>query len=71
LPAIDTSLLKRDQSNTSIIYDQQFILKLFRRVAGGVNPDLEIGRFLTEKAVFPHTAAVAGALEYRPESGNL
>ena len=69
LPAVDTSLLKRDQSNTSIIYDQQFILKLFRRVAGGVNPDLEIGRFLTEKAAFPHTAAVAGALEYRPERG--
>ncbi len=68
-PVLETSLLKRDQSNTSIVYDQQLILKLFRRVAQGVNPDLEIGRFLTEKVGFPHTAAVVGALEYRPDRG--
>ena len=67
--SLDSSLLKGEQSNTSIVYGQQFILKLFRRVARGVNPDLEIGRFLTEKAAFPHTAAVAGALEYRPKRG--
>ena len=67
--SLDSSLLKRDQSNTSIVYAQQFILKLFRRVARGVNPDLEIGRFLTEKAAFPYTAAVAGALEYRLKRG--
>ncbi|MBM4259049.1 MAG: maltose alpha-D-glucosyltransferase [Deltaproteobacteria bacterium] len=66
---LETALLKTEQSNTSIVYDQQFILKLFRRVSQGVNPDLEIGRFLTEKVRFPHTAAVAGALEYRPERG--
>jgi maltose alpha-D-glucosyltransferase/alpha-amylase len=65
----ETALLKTEQSNTSIVYDQQLILKLFRRVSRGVNPDLEIGRFLTEKARFPHTAAVAGALEYRPQRG--
>ena len=67
--SLETSLLKADQSNTSIVCDQQFILKLFRRVSRGVNPDLEVGRFLTEKAAFSHTPAVAGALEYRPERG--
>jgi maltose alpha-D-glucosyltransferase / alpha-amylase len=65
----ETALLKTEQSNTSIVYDQQFILKLFRRVSRGVNPDLEIGRFLTEKVRFPHTAAVTGALEYRLPRG--
>src|SRR6185369_10633656 len=37
--------------------------------AEGVNPDLEVGRFLTERARFTHTAAVAGALEYRTGRG--
>ncbi len=59
------SLLKAEQSNTSIVYGEKLILKLFRRVDGGVNPDLEMGRFLTEKAAYSHVAPVAGALEYR------
>ena len=45
------------------------MLKLFRRVADGVNPDLELGRFLTERTSFPHRAPVAGALEYRSHTG--
>jgi maltose alpha-D-glucosyltransferase/alpha-amylase len=66
LPA---SLMQAEQSNTSILYGNTFILKLFRRVALGVNPDLEIGRFLTEKAAFTHVPRVAGALEYRQNHG--
>ncbi len=66
LPA---SLMQAEQSNTSILYGSTFILKLFRRVAPGVNPDLEIGRFLTEKAAFAHVPPVAGALEYRQNHG--
>jgi maltose alpha-D-glucosyltransferase/alpha-amylase len=57
------SVLKVEQSNTSVIYGDRFILKLIRRLAPGVNPDLEISRFLTEKR-FPHTPVVAGAMEY-------
>ena len=66
---LESSLLKAEQSNTSIVYRNMFILKLFRRIAAGVNPDLEIGRFLTEKVAFSHTPAVAGALEYRQDHG--
>lgn len=66
---LESVLMKAEQSNTSIVYDNTFILKLFRRVAPGVNPDWEIGRFLTEKAAFPHTPSVAGAFEYRPKHG--
>src|SRR5262245_32894258 len=66
LPA---SLMQAEQSNTSILYGSTFILKLFRRAASGVNPDLEIGQFLTEKAAFAHVPPVAGALEYRRAQG--
>ncbi|MEX2560839.1 MAG: maltose alpha-D-glucosyltransferase, partial [Pirellulales bacterium] len=59
------SVLRGEQSNSSLAYGDQLILKLFRRVEQGVNPDLEIGRYLTEEARFPHTPPLAGALEYR------
>lgn len=60
---------KGEQSNTSILYGNRFILKLFRRPEAGVNLDLEIGRFLSEKARFPHVPPVAGYLQYEKERG--
>jgi maltose alpha-D-glucosyltransferase/alpha-amylase len=63
--ALPTSVLRGEQSNTSIVFGDRLILKLFRRLTDGVNPDLEIGRFLTERTPFAHVAPVAGALEYR------
>ncbi len=59
------SLLPVEQSNTSVRYGDRLLLKLFRRVAAGVNPELEVGRFLTERTSFIHIARVGGALEYR------
>jgi maltose alpha-D-glucosyltransferase/alpha-amylase len=61
--------LAAEQSNTSVVYGERLILKLFRRVADGVNPDLELGRLLTERTSFPHIARVAGALEYNRDTG--
>jgi len=61
--------LAAEQSNTSVVYGDRLILKLFRRVAAGVNPDLELGRFLTERTSFTHMAHVAGAIEYRSATG--
>ena len=60
-------LLSGEQSNTSIIYDERFILKMFRRIEEGINPELEIGAFLTEKAHFPQVPQLVGHLEYRDE----
>ncbi len=60
-----------EQSNTSVAYGDRLILKLFRRPDLGENPDLEIGRFLTERAAFPHTPPVAGWLEYRPRESRV
>jgi maltose alpha-D-glucosyltransferase/alpha-amylase len=56
--------LSGEQSNTSIVYGDRLILKLFRRLEPGVNPDFEIGRHLTEVAGFHRVPPVAGALEY-------
>jgi maltose alpha-D-glucosyltransferase / alpha-amylase len=60
---LQPSVSRAEQSNSSIIYGNRFILKLFRKVAEGVNPDLEISRFLTERARFPHTPGLAGWIE--------
>jgi maltose alpha-D-glucosyltransferase/alpha-amylase len=56
--------LGSEQSNTSIIFGDRFILKLFRRVAHGPQPDCEITRFLTERAAFDGVPAFAGSAEY-------
>src|SRR5262249_22935823 len=40
------------------------------RTQPGINPDLEIGSFLTEGVAFAHTPAVAGTIEYRPAKGD-
>jgi maltose alpha-D-glucosyltransferase/alpha-amylase len=63
--ALEPSILKRNQSNTSILYGDRLILKMFRRVTEGLNPDLEIGRFLTEKTSFAYSPPLAGFLELR------
>ena len=65
---MESSVSRAEQSNTSIIYGDQFILKLFRKVEEGINPDIEIGRFLTEHG-FSHTPAVLGSFEYRAHEG--
>jgi maltose alpha-D-glucosyltransferase/alpha-amylase len=64
-PAAPASI-RGEQSNTSIIYGDQFILKLFRRIEEGTNPDLQLGRFLTDRA-FPNAPPLAGAIEFRRE----
>jgi maltose alpha-D-glucosyltransferase/alpha-amylase len=63
--APEPNVLRAEQSNTSIVYGDRCILKLFRRPEPGQHPDFEIGRLLTERASFPHTPRVAGAIEYR------
>jgi maltose alpha-D-glucosyltransferase/alpha-amylase len=51
-----------EQSNTSLIFDDLAILKLFRRLGPGENPEVEMTRFLTETAHFQHIPAYLGDL---------
>ena len=51
-------------SHSAAVFGSRFILKLFRKLDGGVNPDLEISRHLTEQLKFPHAPALVGAIEY-------
>jgi maltose alpha-D-glucosyltransferase/alpha-amylase len=55
-------LSSAEQSNTSILFNHKMILKLFRRIQPGENPDVEIGRFLTEVAHFPRIAPFLGQI---------
>jgi maltose alpha-D-glucosyltransferase/alpha-amylase len=67
LAALASGTIKRvrsEQSNSSVIFDDQFILKIYRRLQIGANPDYEIGSYLTDVAGFKNTPAVAGAIEY-------
>jgi maltose alpha-D-glucosyltransferase / alpha-amylase len=54
-----------EQSNTSAIFGDRLIMKIFRRQQAGNNPDVEIGRFLTEAAGFHNIPPFGGSIEYR------
>ncbi|MDE3050751.1 MAG: alpha-amylase, partial [Nitrospirota bacterium] len=66
--ALEPAVLKAEQSNTSVAYGDRVLLKVYRRVENGMNPDLEIGRILTTMN-FPHSPPVAGYIEYVRANG--
>jgi trehalose synthase-fused probable maltokinase len=55
-----------EQSNTSIVFDDALVLKAFRRVEAGDNPELEMLRFLSDKG-FPNIAPLGGWYQYEGE----
>ena len=60
---LPSRLLSAQQSNTTVAFGEQAVFKLYRRVQPGINPDWEIGRYLTGHG-FSHSPAVGGAIEY-------
>jgi maltokinase len=52
-----------EQSNTSVVFGEELILKAYRRLEPGINPELEVLRFLTERK-FPNIAALVGWYGY-------
>ena len=53
-----------ESSNTTLLFGERLFLKGYRRLQWGINPELEMGRFLTDVSPFDHVVPLAGALEY-------
>src|SRR5581483_10812662 len=65
-------LIQTEQSNSSVVFDEELILKVFRRLEAGINPELEMLRFLTERG-FRNIAPLGGWYAYigRPVEATL
>ncbi|HKQ66339.1 MAG TPA: hypothetical protein VJZ73_15105, partial [Methylomirabilota bacterium] len=74
-PRLDAAALRAprrltgEQSNTSVVFGDQLIMKALRKVQPGPNLDYEVGEFLTFRARFPHVPPLAGGIEYVPAAG--
>jgi trehalose synthase-fused probable maltokinase len=71
-PDVDALPARRhtgEQSNTSVILGGGLVLKTLRRPQPGLNPDLEITRFLTTRTPFRHVPRLAGWVEYEGPDG--
>lgn len=58
-----------EQSNTSIIYNDKYILKFFRRIYADKNPDYEMSRFLSDKKDFKNTPPYVGSINVIDSDG--
>ena len=63
------NIVDREQSNSSVIVDDKYVIKILRRIAPGVHPELEIGRFLTDVAHFKNAPALLGSVELVEDGG--
>jgi maltose alpha-D-glucosyltransferase/alpha-amylase len=60
-----------DQSNNSLVLDERVLLKIYRRLREGTQPEIEMSRFLSQVAGFANTPAMLGVIEHRPADGPL
>jgi maltose alpha-D-glucosyltransferase/alpha-amylase len=65
---ITSYVLKADQSNTSIIYNERFFLKIYRNLFRDTNPDYETTRFLTENSTFKNSPTYAGSITWKRQN---
>ncbi|MBK5958790.1 maltose alpha-D-glucosyltransferase [Rhodoplanes elegans] len=52
-----------EQTNSTTLIDNSFVLKIYRRITAGVNPEVETGRFLTDATTFANTPPLMGTIE--------
>ena len=55
--------VETEQSNSTALVDSDYVVKMYRKLEPGINPEIEIGRFLTEVAGFANTPALLGSVE--------
>jgi maltose alpha-D-glucosyltransferase/alpha-amylase len=70
LDKVESKILKVEQSNTSIIYNDAYFFKFYRKLEKEINPDVEIVRFLSEATNFRNAPKYAGSIELRESDGN-
>ena len=58
-----------EQSNSLVVVDERVLLKVYRRLEPGPHPELELGRFLTDVAGFPHAPRLLGSIEHVAPDG--
>jgi maltose alpha-D-glucosyltransferase/alpha-amylase len=68
---ISSKFMGVEQSNTSIIYNNTLVLKIFRRIYISMNPDYEISRFLTERMNFKSSPEYKGSISVILTEGNI
>jgi maltose alpha-D-glucosyltransferase / alpha-amylase len=63
----DVRAVDTEQSNTTttVLVGTSYVVKLFRRLEPGLNPEIEVGHFLTETVPFSHAPALLGAVELK------
>ncbi len=59
----------QEQSNSSAVIEEWLIIKFYRKVASGTNPEIEMGSFLTNEAHFPNSPALYGSLHFVDGAG--
>jgi maltose alpha-D-glucosyltransferase/alpha-amylase len=64
-PDVKARVHTTSEMHTSISYDNKFFLKIYRRVDKGLNPDVEITRYLSEEKAYPNTTKYMGDFEWR------
>ncbi|HYC22077.1 MAG TPA: maltose alpha-D-glucosyltransferase [Candidatus Bathyarchaeia archaeon] len=64
---LEPTISDAEEDSPSAVYGGRLILKLYRRPGEGVSPELEVGRFLTERTSFLRVPPTGGSIEYRPD----
>ncbi len=59
----DVRAIDTEQSNTTVLVGTDYVVKLFRRLEPGLNPEIEVGHFLTETVAFSHAPPLLGTVE--------
>jgi maltose alpha-D-glucosyltransferase/alpha-amylase len=55
--------VETEQSNSTTLVDNDYVVKIYRKLVSGINPEIEVSRFLTEVAGFANTPALLGSVE--------
>ena len=62
-PIENVRAVETEQSNSTALVDDRYVVKIYRKLENGLNPEIEIGRFLTDIAGFTNTPALLGSIE--------